>query len=120
MVKDKRYDEVKFHEFTKLAKETLGPELTQRFGDIDLLRFIVANSGNVKNALKQLTGALQWHSKTINEPFICQKCCDRPSSHSHIPIGIETTEGSCIFYGSPARSGDPEVDVLATAPIETL
>ena len=55
---------------------------------------------------------MQWMEKFLGDQTVCELCLKDPTSHSHIPIGIETIEQSSILYGCPARATHSEVDPI--------
>lgn len=110
---DPRFDAAAVSALRARAQSELPPDAFATLTEEDLTRFVVARCGVVDDAFKQLKGATAWRSALMAEasmPLSCPLCEQRPTSHSHIPIGLEGSEQSTIVYGCPARATDREVD----------
>jgi hypothetical protein len=100
-----------FQALKQKCEDELPAQLAHFITDDDVLRFIVASEGNVQKAFKKLRQSAEWQSEKMHpvELQTCSLCLSDTSSHSHIPIGLETTELSTIIYGCPARASNTEV-----------
>jgi hypothetical protein len=109
LIEDPRYSRPA-HLALKKVCEDLPEELVALVTDEAVLRFIVASDGHVPAAYKKLRRSVEWlHENMRPSDLTCALCLSDSSSHSHIPIGIETTdEQSTIIYGCPARASHHE------------
>lgn len=78
--------------------------------DANLTRFLLAKEGNPSEAASHVRTSLTWRRAALPAPAACATCAADASAHSFIPIGWETSEGSPIIYGCPARASNSEVD----------
>jgi len=110
---DERFSAHDFENFKEAVKTRVPVKVLNKYGkDEDLARFIVAREGNVDAALRQFLGAVEWAEQTYeprHEAMVCRHCLLEPSSHSHVPIGVEQSERSTIMYGCPARATNSDV-----------
>lgn len=111
---DERFSQRRLDDLIAAAKGKLSPQQWKQLNKEDFARFLVAREGNVAAALQQLIGAVAWGERVLRVPpeLQCELCAQDPTSHSHIPIGTETSEGSTIFYGCPARATQAAVDPI--------
>ena len=107
---DARFDAIALEQLRERARAELPPDIFDGLTDEDLARFVVARSGSVDAALSQLKTACTWRKTVLASPPTCKVCEANPSAHSHVPIGVEASERSTIFYGCPARATDQRVD----------
>ena len=110
LTKDSRFNAIALASLRERARSELPPGSADGLSEADFARFVVARSGSVDAALAQLKTASAWRQTLLASPPTCPCCEADPLAHSHVPIGVEGSERSSVFYGAPARATDKRVD----------